>query len=243
MVQKHKNPRIERMFTPILVNLVAPIFGGKGLHSKKLKGRLHSKGIESTIISSGELVKKKLDEDPVFRSEFGEVVRNRGRIPNLIICDMILDAIRAAHTPILITDGCLRDPQQAIVYNKAGYLTPKNSVTFFLDAHRTSCERRYRIAMQSGERADRTDNDAFNEGFELFQRTIASIRRTTKPLTNWHKIDGDKDPEEIGSKIWVKLMDFVDNTHQGIVSDTAPCQSEEIFHRGPSPSALAAASA
>ena len=187
------------------IALVGPTSVGKGYTLKKLKARLEKSGTRFHVISLGDMIRKRMENDQTFHAQHSKTVADGELLAYEVVTPMVegeYEAGRKKESEVFIWDGYARDGQQ--MERMLGiWRSPKEKHRiFFLQAREETCRKRLDDAIAAKRREKRTDSDKFPERYSLHASNEPHVIKAAKDkLGNYRVINADRCLELVVAEI------------------------------------------
>lgn len=149
-----------------------PPASGKSFGRKEVKKRF---GITVFTLSTGDLVRRRLETDAEFERKFGPLVARGGLVPDELLLPMVeaeySRGLGMGNHELIYFDGVFRNAKQLKHGVKAGMIHPENCWSFLLNssAHVSGTRYAERATAPTDDEEKRSDAESFMERFRLFQ--------------------------------------------------------------------------
>lgn len=194
---------------------VAVLFLGAANSGKDTQGEMLIRQYQGHHISTGALVRNKMDTDKDFRKKHGRQMEQGGLIPDDIIFDLIMEYAQENQPEgIIALNGWSRTKPQADMLDKI-FTTPQHSIAFDFDIPLTVAQERARIRK-------RFDDNEINRRFRLWQQhRVDVIHKLRAKGVRVVELDGRHDPDHINNSVKGEIINHV-KALKGLVGVNSP---------------------
>ncbi len=203
---------------------------GKGYIQKRLRGEL---GNSMFTISTGSMVRTRLENDPAFAKKYRQVVACGDLVPDSEIVTMAENEYRQGlvqDVSLVYWDGVFRTGNQLDLFLKKGILKPEDTTCILLLASESVCAQNNRHRIENLTDGVRIDMNAkFEHRFQVFnEHKDALIKKINKVGIKLIQIDANRALVNVATDVIAHVRSFLAPSNTMIAGSNSQSARERI---------------
>ncbi len=161
-------------------------------------------------IVTGDMIRKRLEMDPVFKRDWGKKVSDGHFVEDAILNPMVQARYMRGvldRKNLRLWDGWHRTPEQVRSFDTHYICEDDQVLVVYINTSRSTCECRNRHRNRI---ANRADGGSFDTRWSLYEKYTPSVIDTMKDCgIEVFGINGDNDLDTIASMVWSEWCRFI----------------------------------